>query len=159
MQQLSNTEKYEVYKSLHGNLAKAMKLGFYYQAIFIEYAIAEDRCKSALRHAGVKFENSRGFELKLSEKIRKLRDNAVFCARYPRSRLPLSLLDELMEWKRDRDGLVHALVNRPYNDEALREVAERGKRITDQLSTRVRSVNNYFRKMNVPEEKDKEETT
>ena len=50
-----NMEKYEVYKSMNENLSKAMRAGFYYQAIFIEYAIIEDRCSSVLRHAGVPY--------------------------------------------------------------------------------------------------------
>ena len=39
-----NYEKQEIYKSIKANLKKAMTSGFYYQAIFIEYAIVEDRC-------------------------------------------------------------------------------------------------------------------
>lgn len=39
----TNIEKYEAYKAMKSNLTKAMKAGFYYQAIFIEYAIIEDR--------------------------------------------------------------------------------------------------------------------
>lgn len=53
-----NNEKYEAYKAMKMNLNKAMKSGFYYQAIFIEYAIIEDRCLSALKHAGVKYVDS-----------------------------------------------------------------------------------------------------
>ena len=65
--------KYEVYKSMSENLSKAMKAEFYYQAIFIEYAITEDRCLSALKYAGVKYVDSKRHELKLSEKLKKIR--------------------------------------------------------------------------------------
>ena len=148
----TNMEKYDNYRYLKADLKKAMNAGFYYQAIFIEYAIAEDRCCSALIYAGVKHLNKRGFELKLSEKIRKLREHSAFTAKYPRKRLPPAFLDELIEWKRERDALVHDLVNRPYNDDALREIAERGKTLTDQLSNRVRSVNEYHKKQNLQRE-------
>lgn len=46
--QEKNMEKYQAYKSMNENLSKAMRSEFYYQAIFIEYAIIEDRCTSAL---------------------------------------------------------------------------------------------------------------
>ena len=143
-----NMAKYEAYKTMHVDLKKAMGSGFYYQAIFIEYAIAEDRCRSALVCAGVKCVNNRGQELKLSAKINKLKSNSAFTAKYPRSRLTLELLDELY-----RDALVHNLANIPYNDEAVREVAERGKKLIDTLSNRVKSVNNYFKKLYAEQEK------
>ena len=132
---------------MHEDLKKAIRAGFYYQTIFIEYAIAEDRCRSALVCARVKCVNSRGQELKLSAKINKLKSNSAFTAKYPRSRLTLELLDELYTWKQDRDALVHNLANIPYNDNAVREVAERGKKLIDTLSNRVKSVNNYYKKL------------
>ena len=95
-----NMAKYEAYKTMHEDLKKAIRAGFYYQAIFIEYAIAEDRCRSALVCARVKCINSRGQELKLSAKINKLKSNSAFTAKYPRSRLTLELLDELTHGSR-----------------------------------------------------------
>ena len=44
MSDSKNTEKYETYKKMKADLSKSMKSGFYYEAIFIEYAIMEDRC-------------------------------------------------------------------------------------------------------------------
>ena len=70
MPQDKNIEKYEVYRAMMENLSKAMRSEFYYQAIFIEYAIIEDRCLSALKHSGVKYLDSNGHEIKLAEKIR-----------------------------------------------------------------------------------------
>ena len=148
-----NMAKYEAYKSMHVDLKKAMGSSIYYQAIFIEYAIAEDRCRSALVCARVKCINSRGQELKLSAKINKLKSDSAFTAKYPRSRLTLELLDELYTWKQDRDALVHNLANIPYNDNAVREVAERGKKLIDTLSNRVKSVNNYYKKLYAEQEK------
>ena len=37
-----NVQKYETYKSMHESLSKALKNEFYYEAIFIEYAILEN---------------------------------------------------------------------------------------------------------------------
>ena len=91
--------------------------------------------------------------MKLSAKINKLKSDSAFTAKYPRSRLTLELLDELYTWKQDRDALVHNLANIPYNDEAVREAAERGKKLIDTLSNRVKSVNNYFKKLYAEQEK------
>ena len=53
MEQISdNMQKYANYKEQMGRLKKALSQGFYLEAIFIEYAILEDRLESVLRHSG-----------------------------------------------------------------------------------------------------------
>ena len=47
----SNMQKYENYKEQFKRLKKALENGFNLEAIFIEYAIMEDRTESVLRHA------------------------------------------------------------------------------------------------------------
>lgn len=139
-------EKYEVYKSMNENLSKAMRAGFYYQAIFIEYAIIEDRCSSVLRHARVKYQDSKGHELKISEKLKKMRGNPAFLVPHVRQRITLELLDEITGWKRDRDQLIHALAKVPYDHDSVREIATRGQELARILSNKVKSANNYYAK-------------
>lgn len=146
MEQVKNMEKYEVYKSMNENLTKAMRSEFYYQAIFIEYAIMEDRCTSVLRHAGVKHLDSKGHEIKISDKLKKIRNNPAFTEPFIRQRITLELLDDLTEWKRDRDQLIHALAKIPYDHEAVKSVAVRGQELVRILSNKVKSVNNYHNK-------------
>ena len=144
--QEKNIEKYQAYKSMNENLSKAMRSEFYYQAIFIEYAIIEDRCTSALKYAGVKHLDSRGNEIKLSKKIEKMRGNPSFTEAFVRKRITLQLLDELMEWKRDRDRLIHALATIPYDYEEVQAIAVKGQELVRVLSNKVASVNNYHKK-------------
>jgi hypothetical protein len=129
-----------------GNLKKAIQAGFYYEAIFIEYAIIEDRCVSALRHAGVKYLDSKGHEIKLSEKVRKLRSNPAFTTTYVRRRITLELLDEIVDWKRDRDLLIHAMAKIPYDHDSVKNVAERGQVLVRNFGNKVKSVNQYYDK-------------
>ena len=139
-------EKYEVYKSMNENLTKAMRSEFYYQAIFIEYAIIEDRCSSVLRHAGVKYLDSKGHEIKLSQKLTKMRSNPAFVVPYVRQRITPELLDEITDWKRERDQLIHALAKIPYEHESIKAVAVRGQELVRILCNKVKSVNNFHRK-------------
>lgn len=141
-----NIEKYEIYKKMKVNLKKAMKAGFYYQAIFIEYAIIEDRCLSLLRHAGVKYLDNRGWELKLSKKLNKLRTNPAFTKPYVRKRISLDLLDEIENWKKQRDNLIHNLAKMPYNHESIQIIAEDGQKLVNTLDSKTRVVNNYYKK-------------
>ena len=141
-------EKYEAYKAMKFNLNKSMKAGFYYQAIFIEYAIIEDRCLSALKHANVKYLNNRDQELKLSAKLNKIRSNSAFTNAYVRKRLPLSFVDDIEAWKRERDKLIHRLATIPYDHDSVKDIAEIGQEIVRKLDNAVRSVNNYHDKQN-----------
>ena len=49
--EITNMEKYGNYKEQMGRLKKAMDNHFLLEALFIEYAIMEDRCESILRHS------------------------------------------------------------------------------------------------------------
>ena len=51
-EQITNMEKYENYREQMGRLKKAIGSGFFLEAIFIEYAVMEDRLTSVLIHAG-----------------------------------------------------------------------------------------------------------
>ena len=49
---IDNHLKYENYKEQFRRLNKALANGFNLEAMFIEYAIMEDRTESILRHGG-----------------------------------------------------------------------------------------------------------
>ena len=48
---IANQQKYENYKEQFKRLNRALANGFNLEAMFIEYAILEDRTESILRHA------------------------------------------------------------------------------------------------------------
>lgn len=146
MKPLKNMEKYEIYRAMNANLSKAMKAGYYYEAIFIEYAILEDRCTSLLKHAGVMYMDSKGFDLSLATKINKIRSNKNFASHFVRQRIPHKLLDEIETWKRERDRLIHALAKIKYDDEAIKIVATNGQLLVRTFSGKVKGVNEYFDK-------------
>ena len=125
-----------------------MKAEFYYQAIFIEYAIIEDRCLSVLKHAKVKHTDKKGWELKMSGKLNKMRSNPAFTKPYVRERISLDLIENVETWKRERDRLIHALARIPYNSDEVKEIAERGRVLVNSLDNKVRSVNRYYDKQN-----------
>lgn len=140
-------EKYEVYKSMNENLVKAMRAEFYYQAIFIEYAIIEDRCASVLKYAGVKYLDKKGRDISITQKLKEMRNNAVFQAPYVRQRITLELLDEIMEWKDKRDDFIHHLATIPYDHKSVKATAITGQELVKKLSSKVRSVNAHHDKL------------
>ena len=147
MRREKNMEKYEIYKSMYENLAKAMRAGYYYQAIFIEYAILEDRLRAILRYAGVPYISKNGREDKISRKLDKLRDRPEFANRFVRDRIPTKMIDEIKDWIETRNDLIHNLANIPYDDESIIAVAERGKQLLDVFKNKSASVINHFKKL------------
>ncbi|MGN0584377.1 MAG: hypothetical protein ACI4JD_02875 [Ruminococcus sp.] len=147
--QLPNYEKQATYAERKMQLKKAMKNGFYFEAIFLEYAIMEDRTESVLRHAGgIKLVSKRNQPLKLSEKIKKIRDCKPFAEKYVRQRLTLELLKSIDDWRIHRNNLVHYLMNSPTSIDELQAVAEEGCDIVKVLDNKVKSVNCFFDKKN-----------
>ena len=54
MNDLTNMEKYANYREQMERLNRAMKERFFLEAMFIEYAVMEDRCESILtRHCPI----------------------------------------------------------------------------------------------------------
>lgn len=151
MSTVDNMTKHEIYKAMKSNLAKAMKAGFYYQAIFIEYAIIEDRCASVLRHANVNYLKRNGQEIDLKEKLNKIRDNPAFVDKNIRKRISLSLIKELDDWREKRNRLIHKLASIPFDYAEVKDIAENGKELARKIDNSVRSVNYYIDKYMKPQ--------
>lgn len=148
MNNTKNYEKQEIYKNMKANLSKARKAGFDYEAIFIEYAIIEDRCSSLLRHAGINILKKDGHELSITEKMNKLKGNPKFCESYVRKRLSLELLERIEDWKVERNRLIHALAKIPYDNEEIKRIAEEGNEVVRLLDNATKSINAYREKKN-----------
>lgn len=104
---MNNYEKNLKYRSLHETLTRALKSEFYYEAIFIEYAIMEDRTDSILRHANITIDDPT-----LNNKIKTIKFNRAFKDDYIKKHLTFELLDSVNKWKKKRNDLIHDLVTR-----------------------------------------------
>ena len=143
---MDNTEKYETYKALLTNLKKALKAGFYYQAIFIEYAIFEDRFSSLLKYANISDKKKNGYDVDLKEKIRKVSSRKEFSTEFVRKRLSLELLNQIDDWRDKRNKKVHKLASIPYDEDEIRELAETGNQLLKVFMSKSKSVNNQHKK-------------
>ena len=143
MPQKPNMEKYNRYVQLKGDLKKAMAAGFYYQAIFIEYAIMEDRCWSALEHAGVECLTKTGKDIGIVQKLDRMQKRKEFSDKLSQKYFTGEFFEALRSWIKDRNTYIHKLARETFNPEHLRELAEEGKRLQERLSYCVRRVNEY----------------
>ena len=98
VQQADNMQKYLNYKEQMGRLKKAIANSFYLEAIFIEYAIIEDRLESILRHSG-KWNPKPDQHVSIEKKIRMVEKLAEEKKGLARKYFDDQLFVDLKEWK------------------------------------------------------------
>ncbi|MCD7803563.1 MAG: hypothetical protein LUH03_00200 [Oscillospiraceae bacterium] len=143
-----NMQKYENYREQTGRLKKALQAGFYLEAIFIEYAILEDRIESVLRHSG-KFNPDR--HTTLNKKLNRLKEMQRQKNGLVRKYFSDELLGEISAWKEDRNVLIHALMKQTLHTEDLKGLAERGHIIIKTLNSKSTLYNRYLERHGMKE--------
>lgn len=130
---IPGTKKYLNYKEQMVRLKKAMAAQFFLEAIFIEYAVMEDRLESILRHSGV-------FNPKRHNIIKPKLGRVDELRREKKSLLHRSFSDELIEgiyqWLDARNQLIHALMKQDLHTEDLQKIALEGQQIVKQLNSK-----------------------
>ena len=139
-------EKQNQYAILMNKLKKATYNEFYYEAIFIEYAIFEDRTGSILKHANIDYINNKGYSLKLSEKLNKIKSRKEFQDEYIKKHITQELIEKINNWKNERDKLIHDLVKNPYDSDFLKNIALDGECLVKRFASKSQLVNKYLDK-------------
>ena len=139
-----NMQKYHNYQNQFSRLNKALKAEFYLEAIFISYAIIEDRTESILRHTGKweAYEKSRkGRGATLDSKITYIQKMAEekksLCNKY----LADGTLQRIREWKEERNRMIHALLKQNLADGELAALAHAGSDLAKNLRTKTNNLN------------------
>lgn len=142
-QSITNEEKQGNYKIQFQRLKKAMDNAFYLEAVFIEYAIMEDRTESILAYEGNQIvpKNEKEFIsfTRKKNRIEKLSERkGSTIGRY----FADDLLQNVTDWVNGRNSVIHALLKQNTSTEELREFAEQGEALCKELRNRA---NNYKR--------------
>ena len=149
---ITNMEKYENYKEQFGRLKRALANEFSLEAIFIEYAVIEDRTASILRHAGVYNPEKHD---KLAPKIRRIRE--IIKVKNRKELLKKYITDELLDditlWKDQRNALIHDLLNQQVSKDQLKTCAEHGYEICKALRNKAGSYARALEKANADKAK------
>ena len=124
---ITGEEKYRNYKEQFGRLSRALKNEFYLEAIFIEYAILEDRTESVIRHAGLwEVYMAKRNQASISTKLTFIKKRASARSSSFHCYFSDSLLDQLRDWKNKRNPLIHDLLNQKLGPDDLMELALEG---------------------------------
>lgn len=139
-----NMQKYRNYQTQFTRLNKAMREEFYLEAIFISYAIMEDRTESILRHTGkwdAFLKSRKGHNVTIDAKIRYIQAMAQQKNTLLNRHLADGTLQQILDWKVKRNELVHALLKQAVSAEELAALAATGKALACTLRTRVNTLN------------------
>ncbi len=144
MNKAENQLKYENYREQFKRLNSALNNGFNLEAMFIEYAIMEDRTESILRHADkwdayTKKQNGR--DPTINSKVKYIQKLAAFQNDLLHRYFSDSLLDQILIWKDQRNRLIHALLKQQFEHNEVRELAAQGKQLVDELRKRAGNYN------------------
>ena len=129
--QTSNSIKHANYQEQFKRLNSALKNHFFLEAMFIEYAIMEDRSEAILRYEN-NFITSKNF-VSIDRKIMKIktiaREKKSLASRYFND----EFLDELLLWKGKRNQVMHALMKQHLTSDELEQLAMQGKALASIL--------------------------
>ena len=152
-----NMQKYENYKEQFKRLKKAFEYKFYMEAIFIEYAIIEDRAESILRYEGneIKSKNEKEF-ITITRKLNKIsaiaRENNSLPFRY----FSDDIVKDILDWIKRRNSLIHALLKKELTTEEVEAFAREGEALARTLCNKAR---NYKRAIERREAKNEHKTS
>lgn len=136
-------KKREKYSDLMLKLKNSVEEKFYYESIFIIYAILEDRTESLLKHAHINISKNDNQKLSLSEKLDKIRSCEPFQDEYIKKHLTSEMINQIYEWKNKRNLLMHNLINLEYCNSEIEELALDGYELTKKLNNKSTIVNKY----------------
>lgn len=138
---ISNIQKYRNYKEQFKRLKKAFDYEFYMEAIFIEYAIMEDRTEAILRYEGneIKQKNERE-HITITRKLKKITSIARQNKSLPQRYFSDGIIENTLNWVKQRNGLNHALLKKELTTNDIEAYALEGKHLARALCNKA---NNY----------------
>ena len=141
---ISNQQKQANYTEQFRRLKLALKNGFNLEAMFIEYAILEDRTESILRHADLwdaYIKSRKGREPNIDSKIKYIQKRAANKKATLHKCFSDDLLDRVLAWKEERDRLIHALLKQQLTEEDVNRIASEGNDLVRVLRSRASAYN------------------
>ena len=146
---IDNQQKYENYREQFQRLNKALANGFNLEAMFIEYAIMEDRTESILHHAELwdaYIKSRKGREPTINSKVQYIQKRAENKKDLLHRYFSDDLLERVLAWKEERNRLIHALLKQQLEHNEIAELATKGNELVKALRSKSGSYNRAIEK-------------
>ena len=126
-----NLQKYENYKEQSKRLNRAINNEFYLEALFIEFAIIEDRAESILRYENNQINSDRF--VSIDRKLKKIEKIAEQKKSLPNKYFSDGIIQEIFAFKEERNRMIHALMKQKLTTDELHDLAIQGKQLSNAL--------------------------
>lgn len=149
-QPITNQQKYANYTEQFRRLKKALDNGFNLEAMFIEYAIMEDRTESILRHGGLwdaYIKKQKDRSPTINSKITYIQKRTESGDKFLKKYFSDDLLNHVLLWKDERNRLIHSLLKQQLAHNEISELAARGNELVKELRSRTGSYNRAAEKV------------
>lgn len=146
---IDNQQKYENYKEQFQRLNKALANGFNLEAMFIEYAIMEDRTESILHHTELwdaYIKSRKGREPTINSKVQYIQKRAENKKDLLHRYFSDDLLERVLAWKEERNRLIHALLKQQFEHNEIAVLATKGNELVKALRSKSGSYNRAIEK-------------
>ena len=146
---IDNQQKYENYREQFQRLNKALANGFNLEAMFIEYAIMEDRTESILHHAELwdaYIKSRKGRAPTINSKVQYIQKRAENKKDLLHRYFSDDLLERVLAWKEERNRLIHALLKQQLEHNEISELAAKGNELVKALRSKSGSYNRAIEK-------------
>lgn len=146
---IDNKQKYENYREQAKRLKSALEKGFNLEAMFIEYAILEDRTESILRHADMwdsYLKHRKGRGPNIDSKVKYIQKRAENKKDILNKYFSDDLLQRILIWKDERNRLIHALLKQELEHNEVNELAVQGSELVKRLKTKTANYNRAIEK-------------
>lgn len=131
---INNMDKYNNYKTQMGRLKRAISSQFYLEALFIEYAIIEDRAEAILLYENNSIKEKEGHPVSINRKLNKILSIAGEQNSLAGKYIDPAVINEILEWKEDRNELIHALMKKKLTTEKIYAIVSKGEELTKKIS-------------------------
>lgn len=141
-----NMQKYLNYQEQMRRLNKALSNQFYLEAIFIEYAIIEDRLESILRHSGKwhpKPDQFVSVDAKRKKVAKLAEENKSLAHKY----FSVELMNSINQWTLVRNQLIHALMKKTLQTDVLSSIALEGDKVAKLLCNKTTLYNRALKRI------------
>lgn len=146
---ISNEQKQVNYTEQFRRLKLALKNGFNLEAMFIEYAILEDRTESIIRHAGywdAYMKIRKGKDPTINSKITYILGKANGNDKLLHKYFSDDLLEQVRLWINERNRLIHALLTQQLTNEEVMHIAAYGNDLARTVRSRATAYNKAVQK-------------
>lgn len=147
-----NQLKYDNYKEQFKRLDKAIKSCFYLEAMFIAYAIMEDRSDSILSYEGNEI-HSKSYT-SIDRKLKKIKKISEQKNSLPARYFKASLIDDILDWKEKRNHYMHALMKGVLTTEELYDMAAEGRMLARELANKATNYRRAVERKHAKEDQD-----